>query len=61
MRLSTEADFFDSYDYAVIGTVTEMRTVEAGEADYGATTFSIDVGAVLGEGARPREHRDQFS
>lgn len=49
-RLSTEADFFDSYDYAVIGTVTEIRTVGTGEPDYGATTLSIDVVAVLGKG-----------
>jgi hypothetical protein len=49
-RLSTGTDFFDSYDYAVIGTVTDIRTVWAGEADYGATTLSVDVVAVLGEG-----------
>jgi hypothetical protein len=49
-RLSTEGAFFDSYDYAVIGTVTEIRTVGAGEPDYGATTLSVDVVAMLGEG-----------
>jgi len=49
-NLSTEDEFFDRYDYAVIGTVTEMRTVGVGEPDYGATTVSIDVVAVLGGG-----------
>lgn len=49
-RLSTQEDFFDKYDYAIIGTVTEIHTVAVGETDYGATTVSVDVVAVLGEG-----------
>lgn len=48
-RLSSEEKFFDKFDYAVVGTVTEIRTVGVGEPDYGATTIDLDVVAVLGD------------
>jgi hypothetical protein len=51
-RLSTADDFFDRYDVAVIGTVTEIRTVDRG-GDAGATTIGVDVLAMLGQDTAP--------
>jgi hypothetical protein len=46
--------FFDRYAFAVIGTVTAIETVDGdGEPDYGATTITVDVAAVLGEADVP--------
>src|SRR5690606_21087660 len=49
-RLSTERAFFDTYDFAIVGTVTGIDTVGEGLPDYGATTVRLDVAAVLGGG-----------
>ena len=53
-RLSGGDRFFDQYDYAVIGTVTEVQTVGA-EPNYGATTVKVDVEGVLGESSAPEQ------
>jgi hypothetical protein len=47
--MSTDVRFFDGYDLAVIGTVTEIATVREGGNDDGATTVSVDVEGVLGD------------
>jgi len=52
--LSSEDEFFDSYDFAVVGTVSEVRTVGEGEPDYGATTIHLKVVAVLGRESAPQ-------
>jgi hypothetical protein len=52
-RLSSEDRFLDHFDYAVIGTVTEIRTVEAGQPDYGATTITVSVEGLLGQSPAP--------
>lgn len=56
-RLSSEDKFFDHFDFAVVGTVTEIRTVGEGEANYGATTIHLDVVAVLGDEPAPQAIR----
>lgn len=56
-RLATERAFFDLYDRAVLGRVTGIQTVGAGQPDYGATTLTVDVVAVLGEENADREIR----
>jgi hypothetical protein len=46
--------FFDRYAFAAIGTVTAIETVDGdGEPNYGATTITVDVAAVLGEADVP--------
>lgn len=52
-RLSNERKFFDHYDFAVIGTVSEIDTVRPGEPDDGAITVTVEVAAVLGDDAAP--------
>jgi hypothetical protein len=51
-RLSTEARFFETHDYAVLGTVTGIETVLEGP-DHGSTTVTVDVTAVLGRTDAP--------
>jgi hypothetical protein len=45
-RLATEMGFFDLYDFALLGTVSEIHTIPTD----GATTITVDVVAVLGAG-----------
>jgi hypothetical protein len=46
--------FFDHFDFAVIGTVTAVRTDErAGSPTYGATEIDVAVDGVLGVAAAP--------
>lgn len=40
--------FFERFDFAVVGTVTRIETVETPGPDHGVTTVAVDVTAVLG-------------
>ena len=52
--LASGQPFFDQYDYAVIGTVTGIRTDEReGSPTYGATEIDVRVDGVLGTEAAP--------
>jgi hypothetical protein len=54
-RLATRDEFFEHYDFAVLGTVTRVSTVETpGSPEYGHTTIEVDVAGVLGHGAPSR-------
>lgn len=53
-QLRTNDAFFDRYDFAVIGTVTQVDYVEEGsDAEHGVTTIALDVMAVLGDAPAP--------
>jgi hypothetical protein len=52
--LASKGGFFDRYDFAVVGTVDEIRTAGEGEPDYGATTIDLNVVAVLGTEPAPQ-------
>jgi hypothetical protein len=54
--LAIGSRFFESYDFAVIGTVSAIRTDERqGSATYGATEVDVVVAAVLGVDEGPPE------
>lgn len=46
-------EFFDHFEFAVIGTVTEIETIRDGGPDDGSTIVSVDVAAVIGEDTAP--------
>jgi hypothetical protein len=49
--LAGGSDFFRRFDRAVIGTVTEISTVEDEVPEYADTTITVDVAAVVGDTA----------
>lgn len=51
---TSEHRFLDRFDFAVVGTVTEIHTVAQGQPDYGKTTVHLDVSAVLGDEPAPQ-------
>jgi hypothetical protein len=53
-RLVTGIAFFDAYDFAVIGSVAMIETVDGAEIHAGRTTVSVDVMALLGPGEPDR-------
>ena len=53
-QLAGGGAFFDSYDFALIGTVTAVRTDEReGSPTYGATEIDVAVDGVLGVASAP--------
>ena len=51
--------FFDRFDFAVVGTVTEIGTAAERDPTYGTTAIHLDVVAILGE--EPASERLEIS